>query len=272
MMAHAQRLLPVWTVFRRSYAYAWERRDVLAVPYLIYAAITTALDLTLDRITGGSKPATLFALLIDQAFGMAFAVAIQRFVLLGEAGKGASFFRWDRFFRTYLINALLLGFAIGLSAVFLLGLFENIGIMMGVVDAESLRPIPSPRASALSLLGLIAAITIGAFVSRVLLTLPAAALGQEDRLRIVWAATTGNGLRLLAASILVLLPFVTIEAALLRATLDNQGGIVSNGPLSLAIEILSGLVAPLQLVVFTIMLALDYDALIRGGGPGRRLS
>ena len=46
---------------------------------------------------------------------------------------------------------------------------------------------------------------------------------------------------------------------------------MSSGPLSLAIEILSGLVAPLQLIVFTIMLALDYDALIRGGGPRRRI-
>ena len=270
MMAEARRLLPVWTVFKRSYAYAWERRDVLAAPYLIYAAITTALDLLLDRVTSGNKSATMVALLVDQVFGMAFAVAIQRFVLLGEAGKGASFFRWDGYFRSYLVNFLLLSFAIGFSAVFLLGLFENIGIMMGAVDADSLRPLPSPRASALSLIGLVATVALGAFAARLFLTLPAAALGQQDRLRIVWAATTGNGLRLLGASVLVLLPFVTVEVALLRATMDNQGAITSGGPLSLVLEILSGLVAPLQLIVLTIMLALDYDALVRGGGPSRR--
>lgn len=269
MIGRQPRPLPIWTVFKRSYAYAWERRDVFALPYLIYALVTILVDVGLDRATGGSRPANAIALVIDQAFGMAFAVAIQRFVLLGEAGRGAAFFRWDRHFVSYLVNALLLGLAIGFTFIFLFGMFENIGIMMGAVDPDTFRPIPSPQASMLSLLGLAVVISLTALMSRLLLTLPAAALGQPDRLRTVWLATAGNGLRLLATSLLVLLPFITIEVALLRTALDDEGGLALTGPLSLLVEIVSGLVAPMQLVVFTIMLALDYDALVRGGGPTR---
>jgi len=265
------RRLPVWVVFKRSFAYAWERRDAFAVPYLIYALVTIAVDLFVQYAFGAENTAgTALAFAFDETFAMAFAVGIHRFVLLGEAGRGAAFFRWDRNFVQYVLTALMLTVGAGFAAIVLVALFDGLGRGLGVVSPDTGMPVASPGASALSLLMLFAMVAIATVFARLLLTLPAAALGQPDRLRLVWAATRGNGARLLATAFLVLLPFAVIEFSLLRNVLSVQPegeAAAAASQVGLAIQIVLGLVSPAQLVVLTIMLALDYDALVRGGGP-----
>lgn len=267
--ASQSRRLPIWTVFKRSFVYAWERRDVLAVPYLIYTMVTLAVDLLVDYGLGpDSKAGAAFGFAVDEIFAMAFAVGIHRFVLLDEAGRGAAFFRWDRHFVQYLLTTLLLMVATGFTLISLVGLFGNLGMMLGVVDRATAMPIASPLTSALSLLLFFAMIGLAATFSRLLLLLPAAALGQQDRLRLVWNGTRGNGLRLLATLFLVMLPFVVVELSLMRDALTDQADpAAAKAHAGLAVQVAAGLISPIQLIVLTIMLALDYDALVRGGGP-----
>jgi hypothetical protein len=60
-------------------------------------------------------------------------------------------------------------------------------------------------------------------------------------------------------TLLTALPFLIVEMML--------AGLGGGGQLSLIVTILVSLVASAQLIVLTVMLALCYDVLVRGGGP-----
>lgn len=254
-------LLPVWAVVRRSYGFAWDSRRLLAIPYLIYALVTTGADLLLNLTQPQQQGADAVLVIVEEVFGLAFAVAIQRYVLLGEAGRGLNFFRWDRYFLQYLVTTFFLVLLGAFVSLFLFGLVASIGASVGLVDPTT------GQANDPNLFRFVLALAlapIAVVLARLALALPAAALGEPDRLRLVWQATRSNGFRLFAASLLVLFPFMALEFALLRTAPDGSD-------VGLPVLVVVGLVSPIQLIVITIMSALSYDVLVRGGGPNRAL-
>ncbi len=251
-MNAAPRRLPIETVVRRSFLYAWESRALLMPPLLIYAGITISADLALGRAAEGNHALLFLLTAIEQVFAMAFQVGIHRFVLLGEAPGGFQFFRWDRRFVQYVLATLLL-FVMGLSAALMI---------VGAVGDPTAQP---PALGGAALLFSIAVMLFVALVlSRLALTLPSAALGDQVSARHVWQATDGNGFRLVGATLLTVLPFLVVEA-LLFSQLADGGGIGD-----FVIPALLRVVASVQLVVLTITLSLSYDVLVRGGGPPAR--
>lgn len=255
MTIASKRRLPVELVVKRSFLYAWESRHILAAPYAIYAAVTILLDLLSIRVVGTENPVPMFILqAAEQIFAMAFAVGIHRFVLLGETRPGFQFFRWDRHFVRYVLLTMLFLILILLATVMMAGaLGGNPEATASAGGAQALFAL------AVMLIPMLVALTV---LCRLVMMLPAAALGDPVRAKEIWVAMQGNSLRLLATIFVTLLPFIVLDAVLMRVAPAAGEGMVG-----LLVIFLAGLIAPLQLIVVTIMLALSYDVLIRGGGP-----
>jgi hypothetical protein len=254
MMNAAPRRLPIDTVVKRSFLYAWESRAILMAPLLIYAGITAFADLAAVEVFGSDNRAALFLVTIaEQIFGMAFAVGIHRFVLLAEAPANFRFFRWDRNFVQYVVVALLL-LVIGVSALLMAA---------GALGDDPTAQPPGVNGVA-ALFSLFVMIFAALVLSRFSLALPATALGDPVRPRQVWQATAGNGFRLLATAMLVVLPFFVADGAF-YIQLIAVGGVAK-----VVFIVLLRLVASAELVVMTIMLSLSYDVLVRGQGPTAR--
>jgi hypothetical protein len=246
------RRLPVELVVKRSFLYAWESRETLAAPFIIYASVWVLAELL--NIAAGSKSfATLFLVAAEQIFAVAFAVGLNRFVLLGEVRNGFQFFRWDRHFVQYLLVTFLLLILAMMAAL----------IVIGAVGTDAAGGTAEPNAAG-ALFGLAVMLGVALVLSRIALSLPAAALGEQKRPREIWQATEGNSFRLLAAALLTALPFLVVEAALSRL-MPGQGNIVVEFLMTVA----QALLASVQLIVVTVMLSLSYDVLIRGGGPAK---
>jgi hypothetical protein len=253
MMNAAPRRLPIDMVVRRSFLFAWESRAALMAPLLIYAGITAIADLAAMQVFGVDNRAAVFLItILEQIFGMAFAVGIHRFVLLAETPAGFRFFRWDRNFVQYVVVALLL-LIIGASA-----LLMAVGALGG--DPTAQPPAASGVGALVSLFIMIFAALI---LSRFSLALPATALADPVRPRQIWQMTVGNGWRLVATAMLVVLPFFMLDALYIQIL----GG---DGIAKIVLIAMLRLTATVQLVVTTIMLSLSYDVLIRGGGPTSR--
>jgi hypothetical protein len=109
--------------------------------------------------------------------------------------------------------------------------------------------------------GLITLLLAAAILLRLTLLLPSAAIGDETRAKTIWEMTQGNSFRLIAATLMTVLPFLIVEAALLRLVPENDGVI------EIVVTIAVGLVSPAQLIALTVLLALCYDLLVRGNGP-----
>jgi hypothetical protein len=250
------RRLPVDLVIRRSFAFAWESRAVFAGPFAIFAILSTGADLIL--ITTDRSAGELAAYILngaEEVFAMAFAVGIHRYVLLAEAPKGARFFRWDRHFIQYLLMTLVL---------LLLGIFAALPAL-GVVSGAA-GPPASGAVAASALFGLAFAVTAAVILARLALSLPSAAIGDGATMRAIWQATHRNGGRLLAAMFMTVLPFILIQAGLIGLLPGTPAGAAANGA-EILVTIVWGVIAPVQLIVVTVMLSLCYDALVRGGGP-----
>lgn len=243
------RRLPIEVVIRRSFLYAWESRAVLMTPLIIYAGVTLLADIAINGLLGPAD--RLLKILLtgaEQIFAVGFAVGIQRFVLAGEARPGFAFFRWDRHFVRYLLLTLLLLLLVAVAVVMVLG---GVGF-----DPATQTPRVDPAGA---LIGSVALFVVSVVISRLSLLLPAAAVGDEVPAKTIWQASIGNGFRLLATTLLTALPFLLIEMMLLA--------VKGEGRLSLIVTILASLVSSAQLIVLTVMLALSYDVLVRGGGP-----
>ena len=252
MIQTPPRRLPIEVVVKRSFLFAWESRFVLAVPYAIYAVATILADLVLSRGLSSDNRIALYVLTAaEQIFAMAFAVGIHRYVLLGEAHPGLRFFRWDRHFVQYVLIAILLLILAMTAALMVFGVMGN--------DPAAAA---TGMGGATALFGLAVMLVTGLVLSRLSLALPLAAIGDQVRTRTVWQATEGNGFRLLATILVTILPFLVIEAVLIRLMPDPSGGV-----LEILVTMALGLISPIQLIVVTITLALSYDVLVRGGGP-----
>ncbi len=245
-----RRYLPIYLAVTRSYLYAWESRVVLARPYAIYAAVTILAELLLLGVAGHRSNAADYALLaMEEVFALAFAVGVQRFVLLGETPSALRFFRFDRHFVQYLLLAILL---------VILAIFGAIpGLMvMGAPGHDAGFDAQGPAAAIATAITVMAA----AAICRLTLTLPAAA---------IWYASAGNSFRLLATMMLTVLPFLLIAGALLQFVPAPPPGSIP-APVTraeLVVTVMTGLISPVQTIVCNIMLSLCYDSLIRGGGP-----
>src|SRR4051794_15270630 len=80
------RRLPLDMVVKRAFLYAWESREVLMAPSLIYAAVIIASDLIGEAVAGPKDLHAMEILFVFQSLITAsFAVGIYRFVLLNEA-------------------------------------------------------------------------------------------------------------------------------------------------------------------------------------------
>jgi len=246
------RRLPVDAVVKRSFLFAWESRAVLAGPYVIYAMVTIVADLLLSRALSPENKLALYLLTAaEQIFAMAFAVGIHRYVLLAEIRRGFQFFRWDRHFIQYVLIAVLL-FILAVTAALMI---------FGIIGDDP-SGTPPGVAGFTAIFGLAVMLVVALLISRLSLALPLAAVGDQIRTRAIWQATDGNGFRLLATTLITVLPFLVVEAALLRLMPEPSGG-----TLEILLTIVLGLISPIQLIVVTIMLSLSYDVLVRGGGP-----
>jgi hypothetical protein len=246
------RKLPVEIVVKRAFLFSWESRHVLLLPFLIYATLTILAELFVSQIASADNHGPIYVLTaVEQVFAMAFAVGVHRYVLLGETHAGFGFFRWDRHFVRYVLVTVLL---------FILG------VLAAVPAAASLASGGGPNAGAPALhatafFGLITLLMAAAILIRLSLLLPSAAIGDETRAKTIWEMTQGNSFRLMAATLMTVLPFLIVEVVLLRLVPENGGAI------EIIVTIAVGLVSPAQLIALTVLLALCYDLLVRGNGP-----
>jgi hypothetical protein len=252
------RRLPIAIVVKRSFLYAWESRAVLAVPTFIYVAATILGDLLLAWLSDNRVVEfAVWGLL--QTIAMSFAVGIHRFCLLGEAPHGARFFRRDRNFVHYALTALALILSAGVVFVLAMGMLGN---------AVALGAEPGKQ-SIVTLIGLVIIVSFAILFCRVLLILPAAAIGDHNPLKTIWQRTRFNGPRLLGADFLAFLPFLAAQLIVMLSVyspaqvFSGASGVTPNIALT-AIQII---IAPLQLIVLNIALSLQYDILVRGNGP-----
>jgi hypothetical protein len=125
-------------------------------------------------------------------------------------------------------------------------------------------------AQALSgLIGLLAIVGLATLFCRVLLILPAAAIADHNPLQLIWQRTRFNGPRLLATAFLAFLPFLAAQLAVMLSVYSPAqifGGGAGAAP-NIAVTVVQVVIAPLQLIVLNIALALQYDILVRGNGP-----
>jgi hypothetical protein len=247
------RKLPIALVVRRGFLFAWESRAVLWLPYALYTAVTVLANVALLVVAGpADSPAAYAVNGAEEVFAMAFAVGIHRYVLSAEAPPGAAFFRWDRNFAHYVLMALLL-FVIAI-------------LLMIIAQQAASRSSPE-----LSLLVLVAFPLVAVSLCRLSLLLPAAALGDPVTALMLWTRTRNNGLRLLAVNLIAVAPFLVVEGLLILSDASPPGAPepTAASVMDFLATIAIGLITPVQLIVVTIILALEYDLLVRGGGPGR---
>jgi hypothetical protein len=251
------RVLPVGMVVRRGFLFAWESRSVLGAPYALYAAITIAADLLMGLSGLPDQSAAGYVLIVaDEIFALSFAVGIHRYVLLAERRGPLGFFHRDRKFAMFALQSIKL---------FIAGL-----LVAALVDAMLGGASGGSGGAGVAALLVLATVPLAALaLARLALVLPATALGERIAPQSIWERTAGNGLRLLASSMLALSPFLLFEGVLAR--LYNSPGadpaLSHFGIEEALITIVVGLASSAQLIVFTVVLALQYDALIRGNGP-----
>ena len=282
----AQRRLPVWATFRRSYGYVWEYRALFAAPILIVFVATLAGNLVVGAIMpapddlAATQPGAA-AIVVSALFriaigilGMSVAVGVHRTVLLDEVRSGFAFLRGDRHLWSYFKTTVLL---LLIYLLLLLGLAAIVGIVGFAVAAFTQGTgMDMPAAARIGFALLVAGmVAVGALVFlRLALALPAAALGDGRWLELSWRATRHNALRLFAASALVFLPWAAtillVELAVVSAfagfTFETEAMPPGLRLLTLVVQAAASAIA---VPVFTVMLSLSYDVLVRGGGPQR---
>ncbi len=268
------RRLPVWLVVTRSYGFVWEERREFVLPIAVIALLSLAYSAFVpeQHMPPGRLPSAELLLGFALRFGMAlllaltsmsFVVGVHRAVLLDEFRRGIASFHWDRNLLRYFGTSLALGVigvlcftAVGLVLLVALRLAAGSGITVG--------------------LGLVVAyLAAGVLLLRLVLALPAAAIGRQDRLTLSWRSTRGHLLRLLAICLLTWLPFLVVGLLLFgiqagTAIMAMRSGVPvspatfrASLPAQVLWSVLGGISAP----VIAVMLSLCYDVLVRGGGP-----
>jgi len=261
---YVRKKLPVWALTKRSYGFVWNHARLLAVPLLLVLAVQIGAGFVAGLTVAGIVAMVgRWALLLNLAWSlliamvtMSFIVGLHRTVLLDEVRPGAAFLRWDSNLWNYL-KTCLWTMVIGLAAAVAIGLalfviFGTSNLMSAflfkktiVMGGFSLAFIP----------GLLLSLKIA-------LAFPAAALGHDDVFNLSWRLTTGNLLRLLAAFLLVSLPFLLASILLglpilLGATIGTPS--VPRVGMAMLILVLANAIIRLALVsVMTVALSLSF--------------
>ncbi|MDR3437295.1 hypothetical protein [Telmatospirillum sp.] len=266
--------MPIWAIFKRSYGYVWENRNRFMVPILVVflvnlaGTVGPATILEPAKITFGSMFLGWGFLLGNWFVSMAFAVGIHRAVLLDEVRCGIAVLRWDRNLLRFFGTVLLLGL---LFVLFGLASSAVLGLVLGIV-------FPVGRTGAAPLIGVLLGGPLAVWfvailvLQRLLLSLPAAAIGKPGGVVLSWRATRGNWLRLIAVSDLTILPPAVLG---LLFSVRNLGEAIKTGsfPLSptdtssLVVSVIHSALVATTIPIIAVMFSRSYDVLVRGGGP-----
>lgn len=280
------RPLPVWAVVERSYRYVWEHRTLFALPVLALFAVTLGISLVDQTAMGdGATPpsatdssgfgGTFLALGADLALivlSIAFVVGVHRTVLLDEVRGGTAFFRWDENLRRYLWTLILLVFA---PVPAILGAGIGVAVVAAILGVLLVKSDAGMGAYGVYIIAMMAiSVFATIFISlRLSLALPAAALGEVNRLTLSWKATKGNTTRLFAVSFLTWMPFFILSMAVAVPEMGDMVSALLAGrdpappqPGIIALAFSAALQA-VSIPILTTMLSLCYDVLVRGGGP-----
>jgi len=253
--------LPVFEIAGRSYSYVWDNRSLLAVPLVVVFAIQFIFALAAPAT--GPKPGlsdlpVITALSIASIIClMAFAVGVHRTVLLRDVRTGFAFLRWDAYFRRYARTWL---------TVFLMTLACMIAAVIAMTIA--LKTGAGKPASTIAVAVIALAIPLAVLLPRLSLAFPAAAVGEPEPIRHSWRITKGSVLRLLAAFILAVLPFLFFGLLLALPTLFATVMIKLVPNVALAMKSLTyafiavnAALKALSTAILTVTLSLSYDTL-----------
>ena len=168
-------------------------------------------------------------ILVQSLVAAVILVAWHRVVLLGQAGRPNGIgihlgTRELRYLVAWLSLSVLFLVVVGLATVVLTGL--GMGVMLGtrtaLVTSGALGALPIGQSEKSQLMALFAASVILGMLfasyatTRLSLVLPAMATDRSRSLGIAWQISNGNGWRLVAASLLVMLPLQIGSAATAR--------------------------------------------------------
>lgn len=245
--------LAVRATGRETYRYVGSHLRLLAIPSLMMVLA----DTLFYGLTGHNfgRTGVLTELIpvwqvIGSIVDSAFVVGLYRAVIAGEERGGLAFFRWDRPLWCYALAGIKLGFA--LVALVMLLLWVSHGYLARLHER--------PAWQFALLVGL--AVPLVYLVLRMMLALPAAALGEGKYVRLSWRAMAGNNARLLALLLLVLIP-VVIGAGLLLLSLTIIVKLAGMRMMSSTVPLLAYGAAfeTIATIVMTVAISLSYRTL-----------
>lgn len=260
-IAAKNRLLPVLTVAKLCYGYAWENRYRFALPvfvlaffYAIYAALN--LWILLPVISHAPSPAVakliIFGWNIPILIGsFAFEVGMHRTILLNDFRNGMAFFRWGRDLGHYLltfIKIVLYGILVGTVLMIVLIL----GVVLG------LQPTPSKVVGFVFLVIFAWLLVLFALSLRFALAFPAAAIGEEGSLSLSWQLTKRNWLRFLALGFIVVFPMALANFLLAIPLFFSLFALT---PLAIGLRLINAAVGVAITALTAIMLSFAYKEL-----------
>ena len=209
----AQRL-PVFEVIGQSYRYAWDQRGNFDIAWLmiITASIISALATRFLIDPAYSLIPIAFNILAG-IISMAFHVGLCRRILLRNNSSGLGILCWDRNWRRYFL------LSTGLALLCILAFLAPL-LLLELALPSGLYAGPA---------GALAAVASAFFVGhRLILALPAAAIGDDGPFALSWRSTAGNVFRLFAVGFLSFLPvavpaivaFLSLLATAMQASAD----------------------------------------------------
>jgi hypothetical protein len=244
--------LPLQLALRRAVEWPLERwRSLLPATLLLalvdaacFAGMLAAANIDsagVPQPQADAAPLLLLAMLVAAAIGLSYGLGVYRRVLLDEPRPGLSLFVLDR----RLLRALGLGARIAGMGIVLIVLASLLARFVG--GGASL-----PTIAMLAYLVLV--------LPRLRFAFAAAAMDEPvPTLAEAWRRTRSEAVGIVAGVVMVYVA-LTIAQSLLGLIPGLDEGVPA--------FLLAGLFAALQSCVSVVFIALAYDALVRGGGPG----
>lgn len=241
--------LPVWATVRESYRFlAAHPRDLVRIGWLPLSALFV-LNLafgTFDPMPDTSDSATLLAsigpmmgravanLLIQSAVAAMTLVVWHRLVMLGPEAAGRQLpvragLREFRYLGSWmLISVVFLGLMTLVDVAIVLAFFAAMvasqAVMMFTGGAGMALGGQGEVLTLVGRLGMPFAVVVAVyFTIRLSLVLPATATGKQAGFGRAWSVSAGNGLRMAAASLIVMAPLQILVLGLTQATRSAAG-------------------------------------------------
>jgi hypothetical protein len=195
-----ERKLLVFETVKASFLYMWRQRRELFLPLMVLLLVQLLTGgLLLGLLISGLSKLQFCALVPMWVVQLAFMVGMQRRLHWGSRSSGLRVFALDR----TLLRSVLTLVEVVLCTTLVPGVIATFLVLVSVI-------LFHPRHVVLVLtLVLLASLIIAiALLMRLILAVPAAALGQRDCLSLSWHAMAGNSLRVLCAGILINGPLV----------------------------------------------------------------